>query len=191
MACFLLTNPQSLARAVYSRAGILVLDDVFSGLDNRSTAAISSRLLATDGHFKGSGRTVILVTHNHRLLPFADDIVLLDSGIISRTGTYNQIRSILPEEKHNQVSEDPSEDEISVTEKTGPTTTVSKVLDAAEEENTDGIVTRRRGKWSVYGYYFQSSGRTLIALLILAIFVSAVVDKFASKNIVSGMLIID
>jgi ABC-type bacteriocin/lantibiotic exporter with double-glycine peptidase domain len=62
-----LTHSQSLARALYSRAPILVLDDVFSGLDKTSINTITSRLFASDGHFKDSGRTVILATHNRKL----------------------------------------------------------------------------------------------------------------------------
>lgn len=181
----LLTNCQSLARAVYSRAATLVIDDVFSGLDNRSVLAISSRLLAADGHFKESGRTVILVTHNHRLLPFADEIVILDSGRITRTGTYDQISSILPEEKTNVVNEDSFNGDGAVIGMATPINTISKITNSTEEDGADANTTRRQGKWSVYGYYFQNSGKTLTALLILAILIAALTDKFASTNVLS------
>lgn len=180
-----LTNCQSLARAVYSRAATLVLDDVFSGLDNRSVTTISSRLFAADGHFKQSGRTVILVTHNYRLLPFADEVVLLDSGRITRTGTYDQIRSILPEEKTNEVNEDSFKDDSAVIGKATPINTISKIASSTEEDSTAANATRRQGKWSVYGYYVENSGRTIIALLLLTVLIAAFTDKFASTNILS------
>lgn len=180
LSCFwaraLLTKSQSLARAVYSRAATLVLDDVFSGLDNRSIAAISSRLLAADGHFKEFGSTVIFVTHNNRLLHFADEVVFLESGRISRTGTYNEIRSILPEEKHNNVDEGSSD----VIEKTGTATLISKIISVTEQDSIDANDTRRKGKWSVYAYYFESSGRILISFFAATIVVASFVDKFSS-----------
>ncbi|KAJ5140959.1 hypothetical protein N7448_004367 [Penicillium atrosanguineum] len=170
----------SLARAVYSRASTLVLDDVFSGLDNKSVAAISYRLLAADGHFRESGRTVVLVTHNHRLLPFADEIVLLDGGKITLTGTYDQIRSTLPEEKHNHVHESSSDDETPFIEKNVASTTISRIVSATEADSINANNTRRQGKWSVYAYYFESSGRTLIAFLVASIAIASFVDKYST-----------
>jgi ATP-binding cassette subfamily C (CFTR/MRP) protein 1 len=171
---------QSLARAVYSRAATLILDDVFSGLDNRSIAAISSRLLAADGHFKEFGSTVIFVTHNNRLLPFADEIVLLENGRISRTSTYNEIQSNLPEEKHNNVDEGSPEDGISVIQKTGTANFMTKIISVTEQDSINANDTRRKGKWSVYAYYFESSGRMLIFSLAVAMIVTSFVDKFSS-----------
>ena len=181
----LLTDTQSLARAVYSRAATLVLDDVFSGLDNKSVAAISHRLLAADGHFRKSGRTVVLVTHNHRLLPFVDEIVLLDGGKITLTGTYDQFRSTLPEEKHDQVHGNCSDDENPVIEKSAATIIISNIIGATEADSTDANNTRRQGKWSVYVYYFESSGRILIAFLVASISISSFVDKFSSMLTIS------
>ncbi|KAJ5675249.1 uncharacterized protein N7477_005183 [Penicillium maclennaniae] len=170
----------SLARAVYSRAATLVLDDVFSGLDNKSVAAISNRLFAADGHFKASGRTVVLVTHNHRLLPFADKIVLLEGGKIILTGTYDQVRSTWPEDSHDQVHESGSDDGNTIIEKTGAATTILSNIGATEADNTDADNSRRKGNWSVYTYYFESSGRVLIAILAASIAIVSFVDKFST-----------
>lgn len=54
---------QALARAIYSRAPILILDDILSALDQSTAKLIFSRLLATDGLLKRQGRTVVLATH--------------------------------------------------------------------------------------------------------------------------------
>ncbi|KAJ9364504.1 hypothetical protein DTO280E4_1750 [Paecilomyces variotii] len=69
----------SLARAVYSRASTLVLDDVFSALDTHTTSAVY------EGCFRSGmlqGRTVILVTHLPSALRDASLIVNLDRGAI-------------------------------------------------------------------------------------------------------------
>lgn len=55
---------KSLARAVYSRKPVLLLDDILSGLDRRTEHAIFTRLFGRDGIFRGSDTTVVLVTHS-------------------------------------------------------------------------------------------------------------------------------
>ncbi|THG98467.1 hypothetical protein EW026_g3729 [Hermanssonia centrifuga] len=73
----------TLARAVYSQAAILVLDDVLAALDVHTAQWIVEKC------FKGDliqGRTVILVTHNVALAaPIADFVVCLsvDGGVLS------------------------------------------------------------------------------------------------------------
>lgn len=74
----------SLARAVYSRARTLVLDDVFSALDTHTTSAVYEGCFRSD---MLQGRTVILVTHLPSALQDARLIVNLDRGVISSIQT--------------------------------------------------------------------------------------------------------
>jgi len=55
---------QALARAVYARKSMLVMDDVFSALDHRTSQAILVRLLGSNGVLRGLGTTVIMATHS-------------------------------------------------------------------------------------------------------------------------------
>lgn len=55
---------QSLARAIYSRAKIIILDDVFSGLDATTEKHVFTKLLGSDGILRKLEATVILVTHS-------------------------------------------------------------------------------------------------------------------------------
>ncbi|KAI0080055.1 P-loop containing nucleoside triphosphate hydrolase protein [Panus rudis PR-1116 ss-1] len=75
----------TLARAVYSSASILLLDDVLAALDVHTAKWI------VDKCFKGSllhGRTVILVTHNVALAaPIADYVVSMSNGEIVTRGS--------------------------------------------------------------------------------------------------------
>nr|GAT43190.1 ATP-binding cassette transporter [Mycena chlorophos] len=80
----------TLARAVYSKAAILLLDDVFAALDVHTAQHI------VDNLFRGeliADRTVILVTHNIALTrPIADYIVTFGSdGRIQAQGTVSEI----------------------------------------------------------------------------------------------------
>lgn len=53
----------AIARAVYSRKSLIMLDDVFSGLDASTEETIFNRLLGKQGLLRKSQITVILVTH--------------------------------------------------------------------------------------------------------------------------------
>lgn len=74
----------SLARAIYSRASTILLDDIISALDAHTTKAIVKDL------FQGEltkNRTIVLVTHHIKLLiPVAAHVVLLDNGDIKYAG---------------------------------------------------------------------------------------------------------
>jgi ATP-binding cassette subfamily C (CFTR/MRP) protein 1 len=54
----------ALARAVYAQKSLVVLDDVFSGLDNTTARLVFNRLLEVDGVLRQDGTTVILATSN-------------------------------------------------------------------------------------------------------------------------------
>ena len=155
-----------------------MLDDVFSGLDTRSVAAISARLLAAGGHFRQSGRTIILATHNHRILPLADQIATLENGILSRTGTYEEIAPLLPQD-HRSGEEDSSDGNTKVPEKATQATDVIETNHS--DESPDLRISRREGRWSVYAYYFRAAGWTIAAPLGFAIVGFGFADKFSSQ----------
>lgn len=75
----------SLARALYSRAGTLVIDDVFSALDANTARHVCQHALAGE---LAQGRTRILATHHVDLaLPHADYVVHLDEGSVIYSGS--------------------------------------------------------------------------------------------------------
>ncbi|KAF9891057.1 hypothetical protein FE257_004992 [Aspergillus nanangensis] len=79
----------SFARALYSRAGILVLDDIFSALDAETGRHLYEHALTGE---LGRGRTRILVTHHVGLcLPRTDYCVLLDHGVMTHAGPVAQL----------------------------------------------------------------------------------------------------
>lgn len=96
----------TLARAIYSKAEIVLLDDVLAALDVHTAAWIVNKC------FKGDlveGRTILLVTHNIALAsPVADFIVSVSAdGVATSRG--NDIKAVLASEpslkeefKHDQ-----------------------------------------------------------------------------------------
>lgn len=60
----------ALTRAVYSRAPVIILDDVMSGLDPATSKDIATRLFSRQGHLRKAGVSVVLATHNSKSLPY-------------------------------------------------------------------------------------------------------------------------
>ncbi|KAI1209695.1 putative ATP-binding cassette transporter protein [Annulohypoxylon truncatum] len=104
----------TLARAIYSRAGILVLDDIFSAVDAHVGRHIFEKCLTGE---LCVGRTRILVTHHVALCePKTKYVVelgdgrVLNAGFVSEleeTGTLQQIKS------HEQTNQEIRDDEAS------------------------------------------------------------------------------
>ncbi|KAE8149908.1 P-loop containing nucleoside triphosphate hydrolase protein [Aspergillus avenaceus] len=70
----------ALARAVYSRRKLLLLDDIFSSLDRETKTTIIARLFGADGLLRKSNSTVVLVAHEVQQLPCADQMYVLEDG---------------------------------------------------------------------------------------------------------------
>ncbi|KAJ5156675.1 hypothetical protein N7492_009478 [Penicillium capsulatum] len=107
----------SFARALYSRAGILVMDDIFSALDAHTGRHVYEHALIGE---LGLNRTRILVTHHVGLcLPSTDYSVLLENGCVKYAGTIdelqksNHLADILREEGANEeVDKSPSNQDL-------------------------------------------------------------------------------
>jgi ATP-binding cassette subfamily C (CFTR/MRP) protein 1 len=53
----------ALARALYSKSPVLLLDDLFTSLDQKTRAFVIEALLGADGHAKKYNLTILLATH--------------------------------------------------------------------------------------------------------------------------------
>ncbi|KAH0538545.1 hypothetical protein FGG08_004878 [Glutinoglossum americanum] len=80
----------TLARALYSRAGILVLDDIFSAVDANVGHWIFENALTGE---LGRGRTRILITHHATLcLPRTSYAVTLGHGTVEHAGRVDELK---------------------------------------------------------------------------------------------------
>ena len=100
----------SFARALYSRAGILILDDIFSAVDANVGRHLYEKALTGE---LGQGRTRILVTHHVALtLPKAKYSVLLTNGEVEAAGSTEELQrsgklqSILAHDAEEQTKEE-------------------------------------------------------------------------------------
>lgn len=75
-----------IARALVRRPRVLILDEATSALDPTSADVIRrtvQRLVASQ-----SGLTVIIITHAREMMEIADNIIVLEQGVVVETGTY-------------------------------------------------------------------------------------------------------
>ncbi|XP_010022988.1 PREDICTED: multidrug resistance-associated protein 6 [Nestor notabilis] len=79
----------NLARAVYQKASVYLLDDPLSAVDAHVGQHIFEYVLGPNGLLKD--KTRVLVTHTINVLPQVDNIVFLVDGMISEIGSYQEL----------------------------------------------------------------------------------------------------
>ncbi|RPD56133.1 multidrug resistance-associated ABC transporter [Lentinus tigrinus ALCF2SS1-7] len=171
----------SLARAAYSGADIVLMDDSLSAVDSY----VGKRLL--DGcllHGPLEGKTRVLVTHALHVLDKTDYIYVMDEGAIVEQGTYNEllqnghmfarlIEEYGSQEKQEEQEAAGDDAQKPVVDKEDAKTVVPEVPQSAkdpqalmqEEERLTGAVS-----WSVYAKYFHFAGG-IFGFLLLVLFV--------------------
>jgi len=76
----------AIARALVKKAGILVFDEATSSLDSES----ENQIMETIESLR-SDHTILITTHKLENIRTADLIVVLDNGVISATGTHDEL----------------------------------------------------------------------------------------------------
>jgi ATP-binding cassette subfamily C protein len=80
-----------LARALYGRPALIVLDEPNASLDHEGEAALVSAIQ----HLRKDSRTVVVISHKTNLLSLVDKIVLLSQGQMQAFGNRDEILSKL------------------------------------------------------------------------------------------------
>ncbi|KAK5991839.1 ABC multidrug transporter B [Cladobotryum mycophilum] len=175
----------SLARAIYSRSPVLLLDDVFSGVDARNIVLISERLFGPQGLVRRNKSTVILVTHASSLVSLADDVIVLENGIVVESGSLSSLRetsSRLPSLKMEQPSLIQSPQTASAQD--GTMSSLEERCEAAEEvlsalgEQASELKSQN-GDFSVYQYYSRCAGHGMVAGFCAMTMMWAFCDEFS------------
>lgn len=156
----------SLARALYSRANVVILDDVLSGLDSVTENLVFKRVFGQDGILRRLGATVVLATHSVKHLPQADLILVLEQdGTLAHQGSFSELNATgryVQDMKLRLGEETSSHDEDGAeAQETGEISPkhVSPTLAAADE-------SRKTGDWMIYKYYARALGPMGLAFFV-------------------------
>ncbi|TEA21500.1 ABC transporter FUM19 [Colletotrichum sidae] len=161
----------ALARALYMDTGLLIFDDILSGLDANTEAHVFRKVFGSGGIVRRRGVTAVLCTHSIRHLPTAEHIIALgkDCEIVEQ-GTFADLKSngkyieslkIQEAKQSSAVEDDGTAEEVPLAR------TVTEVPDEKEEEHDK---SRQVGDIAVYKHYFATiSTWTLVAFVFWCI----------------------
>ncbi|KAH7106077.1 P-loop containing nucleoside triphosphate hydrolase protein [Auriculariales sp. MPI-PUGE-AT-0066] len=138
----------ALARAVYQRTKIVLLDDPLSAVDSHTARRLLDKL------FRGpllADRTVVLVTHHVGLmLPAASHVLRMHDGRVDAFGSVSELRA----QKTNAVATGEKNDK--------------KVKQLVEDEaRAEGMV-----KWRIHDTYLKAAGYITWAVVVLLLMAS-------------------
>ncbi|EPS38832.1 hypothetical protein H072_7417 [Dactylellina haptotyla CBS 200.50] len=167
----------ALARALYAQKKLIILDDIFSGLDMHTQSRVFERVFGSNGITKKLNTTVILVTHAVNLLCYADRIIALDKeGKIAEQGKFRELMQndgyVKTVVKEFQERKDAKSD----LDSTAPVEHTPPKPAKKDESLAQQDASRQSGDWSLYLYLFSQIGTkltiTFFAFEILSAFFS-------------------
>ncbi|XP_077998555.1 ATP-binding cassette sub-family C member 9-like [Glandiceps talaboti] len=174
----------SIARAIYSNSSIVLMDDPLSALDVHVGAHVMEHGIM--GLLLREDRTVVLVTHQMQNLEYANLVVLMEDGLVSRQDNLHDLKTHNPElfaewtKLIESVSESETESETNVvqdieSDRESLHRQISKVkVENIVEESSDPDGTlvskeeRERGSvsWKVYLAYGKAVKLPLVVLVL-------------------------
>ncbi|KAK6211651.1 ABC transporter [Colletotrichum tabaci] len=177
----------ALARAVYSRQKMVVLDDVFSGMDAHTAKHVSTCLLGTDGLLRRQHAAIIIATHSHELMAIADFIVCLDDGRVQELGNpavlargqgyTSRLGLKLSSDGVVEKVQEESNDSVTPMEQTATPTNENE---NHQEQKPHTDIRRKNGEKAVYGYYLKNAGWRAVTLYSVSVVMWIFFSEFST-----------
>ncbi|KAF5532006.1 multidrug resistance-associated 1 [Fusarium phyllophilum] len=153
----------ALARAVYSKAGVFILDDVFSGQDASTEELIYRMLFSEAGLLRELGTTVVCVTNAIHRLAYADHVVALsEHGTVQHQGTFEQLKNDTDYFSGLHLRQNGAAKGDGDSSKANDKSTSAP---QGPEEETESA-NRALGELATYGYYFNTVPKWHVLLLV-------------------------
>lgn len=137
----------AIARMLYTGETIIVLDDSFAALDGTTEAQVIENLVGPSGLLRENGAAVLWITNSAQYFKFADHIIMLEDGKISKQGTAKEMSPYTNELRKFHVDNDSPALE--------PPIRRAKTQAKKDAQND---LYRQTGDISLYGFYLKSSG---------------------------------
>ncbi|RDW84315.1 hypothetical protein BP6252_01905 [Coleophoma cylindrospora] len=143
----------AIARAVYARKRLAIFDDVLSGLDTATAESVFASVFGSQGLLREIGATVIFVTHDLRLLRYANNIIqLTDDGRVAKQGSFEDLRQFFHWKENVGY-----QNQTNSTTFTAPCTIEEDVPQPTQPRESSENA-RQRGDLSIYKYYISAMG---------------------------------
>ncbi|TVY15492.1 ABC transporter FUM19 [Lachnellula arida] len=158
----------AVARAVYARKKIVLMDDCLSGLDSETERHCFHQLLSQDGLIRQTGSTIVLVTHAVKWLPYSNQILVLSSeGRLLQSGTYQALVSVPGYLQSLNFKDNGIANASFITE---PDVSLSALYPPMSNEKKDKEeVAESRGRRDPHNllYYINTMGKSAFGLFLL------------------------
>ncbi|KAI5919203.1 P-loop containing nucleoside triphosphate hydrolase protein [Camillea tinctor] len=158
----------SLARAMYSRADVVLLDDPLSAVD----ANVGRHILEKAICGRMSSRTRILATHHLHILQRCDRILWLEHGRVRALDTHANLMAHEPEFAL-MIEEARGRDQMAGTDLDWATWMHGDNDEAEDKLVQDGDLTPRSVSWGVYASFIASSRNTLLIAMCIPLLITA------------------
>ncbi|KAK0643329.1 putative ATP-binding cassette transporter [Cercophora newfieldiana] len=165
----------ALARALYARAEMILLDDVLGALDSKTKHTVTDRVFGEAGLLRRLNTTCLLATHSVECLNYADRILILSDGRVKHDVTYGQavrdglVKAFLREDENVDI---PSEEDARVNRK--------EEASGVTPNNEVRDLTRATGDFEVYRYYFRFVGWLYMGLFVGSVLLNVLGETFSS-----------
>ncbi|TLS21235.1 uncharacterized protein PpBr36_10624 [Pyricularia pennisetigena] len=179
-------NRVSLARAVYARRPVVMVDDVLSGLDKTTENLVFSRVFGRDGLLRQMKCTVVLVTHSVRWAAHADKVVVVSDGRVVADGPYRSLIKV-PGLWEMYCSTDKTSSADTMVERDDDGPEALQEMTVVENESGDDVSVdvpkpedqngshepqgdsdyRRKGHAGTLNYYLKGYGKTYLATYVV------------------------
>ncbi|KAM3536194.1 hypothetical protein MY4038_000660 [Beauveria bassiana] len=165
-----------LARTLFARTPIILLDDVLSALDAKTASLVFLRVFGPGGLLRRWNCTAIMTTNYFEYLNEADIVLEISGqGHVRTTKNHHRadrIRSAMPSS-----SREPAQTEAPTAET--PREIVSFPFKRGKTESETNELDRKRshGDLKLYGYFFNSTNVWLFVLWLSAASVAAVMER--------------
>ncbi|KAF2667127.1 P-loop containing nucleoside triphosphate hydrolase protein [Microthyrium microscopicum] len=163
----------ALARALYSRCSILILDDLFSSLDRKTQSIIANKLFSSGGHVETHKLTVLFTTHSAALASFSSQMLVLSEGA---SLAFVGLTKDWLKEKQTHSNLALPEEEPETDDKTDNDTKEPAALPPPVAKVED--LSRQMGDASLWGYYFKSISTSNLVGIVIVLILSNLASAF-------------
>ena len=169
----------SIARAVYARYDLCILDDVLSGLDVETENRVFHNLFGVKGLLRRFATTTIVASSSGKRIPYADHVVVLDDkGFVQEQGSFDELNAQsgyvsglnlkTADWNYGVEKASPEDAKLSSKEVLELKSTVQATVPVDE-----AAASRQSGDLTIYLYYIGSVGWTATIIFMVAISIYA------------------